>query len=231
MRCAAYAGAVNGGYINSQRFSPSFQADKISYIQGWDIDERGSDPNAAMKSQRDYGYLPITLEMDPEKDTRAKGYHVAGYVKVDGPLDLFDDIRSALFQAYNPKTESGACVQAFGTWYHEWTNAAFIPNEYTSFAGYHSYLFVDFTTLNGKDFLIAQNSYGHNVGSNGFHYFPREVVNREFARQGTSLKIVKPLTKEQIELAKQDTFLGRIQKLIISIWGVLSDTYGNIKRA
>lgn len=229
LRCAAYASAVNGGYIHSQTFSASYQADKISAIQGWNIDDRGSDPNAAMKSQRDFGYLPQGAKYD---DALAQNKRVAGYVKVtahDG-MDYFDAVREALVMAYDDHDEEGAVVQAFGRWFHEWTHASFIPKEYTSFAGYHAYLFVDFTTLNGQDFLIAQNSYGRNVGSEGFHYFPRDVVNKEFAQRGVSLKIAKPLTEEQIARAKENSVWGAIQRTIIQIWGIISDKYGRITR-
>lgn len=232
LRCAAYSAAVAGGYIHSRRFSPDWQARKITSIQGFDIDDRGSDPNAAMKSQRDYGYLPKASELAPDADTLALGYHVAGWVKVvahDG-LDTFDAIREALFMAYNPNTQDGAPVHAFGTFYHEWTRAGIIPTEYSAFAGYHAYLFVDFITTDGVDYLIAQNSYGPGAGATGFHYFPREVVNREFARSGTTLKIAKPLTPDQIARAKETSIWGAIQRTIIKIWYSISETYGSITR-
>lgn len=221
LRCTAYASAVNGGYIWHSRFNPTWQAQKISYIQGRDIDLYGADPNSAMKSQRDYGYAPY----DFTDDNVAYENRVAGYVKVDGPLDVFDDIRSALYQAYNPETKTGAVVQAFGRWFNEW-NTAIIPQNYTSFAGYHAYLFVDWTVLNGVTYLIAQNSYGEAYGEAGLHYFPREVVNREFTLSGTTLKICKPLTRAQIEEAKKDTPVGRIWNQLLLIWRIFSNKYG-----
>lgn len=221
LRCTAYASAVNGAYIWGQRFSPEWQAKKISLIQGRDIDLNGADPNSTMKSQRDYGYAPY----DFHDDNVAYDNRVAGYVKVDGPLDVFDDIRSALFQAYNKDTKEGAVVQAFGRWMREW-DAGIIPQNYSTMVGYHCYLFVDWTVLNGTPYLIAQNSYGNAYGEDGIHYFPREVVNREFTLSGTSLKIVKPLTRAQIEEAKKDTPLGNLWKQIILIWRIFSNKYG-----
>lgn len=237
LRCGAYAGAAGGGYIYNQRFHPDYQAILIGKIQGTNVDVGGSDPNAAMKSQCyiQGGYLPweecpIHLETDglavsgnpnnyvADLANEASNYGGEGFVKPDGGADIFDGIRSALQMAYDPKTQRGAPVQAFGRFYAEWEYAKYIPMTYTQFAGYHSYLFVDWITINGVAYLIAQNSYGEGIGDGGYHYFPREVVNREFGTLGTTLKIIKPLTKEQIALAKQTTPLGRIQRQIAQLW-------------
>lgn len=226
MRCAAYAGAVNGGYIRGQRMSPEWQVKKIGEIQGFAVDTGGSDPNAAMKSQTNpWGYVTDT-EWQANDEAHAGERGNIGYVKVDGPLDLFDDIRSALTLAYDPVTKLGASVQAFGKWYTEWTYASPIPQTYTKFAGYHSYLFVDFTEVNGVPYLIAQNSYGTAAGNGGYHLFPRDVVNREFSLSNTSLKIPKPLTVEQYQLARQETSAGYIQRMIIEIWYIISTKFG-----
>jgi hypothetical protein len=223
LRCTAYASAVNGGYIWGEHFEPGWQADKITKIQGRNIDEYGADPNSAMKSQRDYGYAPSS---DPV-DEVAIDYRVAGYVKVDGVYDIFDDIRSALYQAYNKETGRGAVVQAFGRFFNEW-NTSIIPQHYTSFAGYHCWLFIDWVKYNGVDYLVAQNSYGQAYGEGGLHYFPREVVNREFTISGTTLKIVKPLTKAQIEEAKKQTPLGALWRLLLTAWYNFSERFGRV---
>ena len=86
-----------------------------------------------------------------------------------------------------------------------------MPGTYDDFAGWHAHLFIDWCILGGTEYLVAQNSYGTDAGDKGFLYFPREVVNREFAMWGSALKIpTGALTKEQIELAKQETTLGRV---------------------
>lgn len=225
VRCAAYAGALDGGYIRGERMSPEWQVKKITEIQGFSVDTGGSDPNAAMKSQTNpWGYV-TTNEWMNNDETHAGERGNIGYVKVDGPLDLFDDVRSALTLAYDPVTKLGACVQAFGRWYSEWTYAGTIPQTYSKLAGYHSYLFVDFTEINGVPYLIAQNSYGVIAGDKGFHLFPREVVNREFSLSNTSLKIPKPLTSEQYKLAKEESWGGRIERMIMEIWYQISTKF------
>ena len=84
---------------------------------GRSIDENGSDPNAVMGSMRDDGFLPyelspVTLERDGvEKSGEQENYpasldtqtmdNIPGYVRIDGPHDIFDDVKSALFMAYD----------------------------------------------------------------------------------------------------------------------------------
>lgn len=247
LRCAAYAGAVCGGYIHGKRFSPDWQANRIGEIQGSSIDIGGSDPNAAMKSQcypNKGGYLPFedapfSLAKDGPDGSgfgrwpaaltdEATNYGDAGFVRVDGPGDTFDNIRSALTLAYNPQTGLGAPVQAFSAWYPDWYTKV-IAQPVQALLGFHSYVFFDFEIINGVPYLISQNSSPY-VGEGGFQWWPREVVNMEFSQWNRSLKIVKPLTAEQIALAKQETPLGLIQRLIIQCWQVLSERFGNALR-
>jgi hypothetical protein len=77
---------------------------------------------------------------------------------------------------------------------------------------------------------LPQNSAGPVLGDKGFLYFPREVVNREFAKWGSALKILKPMTAEQIALAKEESTAGLIQRLIIQAWYLLSDKFGAFGR-
>lgn len=243
-RCTGYGSAQNGYHIHHVYFNPDWQAAKIGEKQGYSVDNRGGDPNATMKVERDNGFLPvdrtsINLEQDGIEgsgwdkfpttlDADAEAYTVAGFVKVDSSAyDTFDAIKSALFMAYDPTTQTGACVQAFGKWYTEWTYARIIPKYYGDFAGYHHYLFIDFVEMSGTQYLVAQNSYGPYIGDGGYHYFPREVVNKEFNIPGTTLKICKALTTAQVSLAKTETPAGRIQRIIAKMWYTISNFYLN----
>jgi hypothetical protein len=245
LRCTAYAGAVAQGYIHGLRFHPDWQAKKIGQKQRRHVDEYGADPKAAMSSLRDDGSLlrdmtPISLETHgapasgqwsayPDTlDVKAKDFRALAYLGCDDAFDYFDDIRWALFKAYDPVTKKGAIVHAFGQWFSEWTYApqGIVQEGYTGFTGYHAYLFVDWCTINGKLYLVAQNSAGIGTGDQGFLYFPREIVNREFSRWSTALKILTPMTKEQIENAKREDTIGVIQRLIIQAWWILSEKFG-----
>lgn len=245
LRCTGYGTAKNGDYIHGFRCHPDWQAAKIGKLQGVSVDISGGDPNAAMRSERDCGYLPYELDtvhslasntventginsFDLALDKAAIDNHVAGFVGAydpKAPGDIFDQICSALTMAYDPTIGLGATVQAFGKWYGGWyPRDGFIPTSYdTQNFGYHHWIFIDFCWINGKSYLVAQNSGGDWIGDKGFFYFPREVVNREFNVWGTTLKIVKPLTKDQIELAKQESYAGLIQRGILNVWYALSE--------
>jgi hypothetical protein len=135
----------------------------------------------------------------------------------------------------------GAVVQAFSASYAEWFNplrataagalvAGIVPANYQAFAGYHAFLFIDWCEIDGELFLIAQNSAGPLLGDKGFLYFPSEIVNREFAKWGSALMILKPITVQQIALAKEESTTGYIQRLIIQAWYLVSDRFGAFGR-
>lgn len=215
-RCAAYAAAKNGGYIYHQDFSNVWQADTISLIQGQSIDVQGSNPNAAMESQvLPYGYMIGAAGDGPIQ------FGDSAYLKVAGN---FDAVCSALFMAYDPITKKGACVQAFSHWYPEF-NKEYVESPLRASDEYHSYLFIDFDVINGKRYLLAHNSY-LNLGNGGFQWFSEEVVDFEFSLPNTTLKIPKTLTTEEIALAKDDSFYGSVQRLLLKIWRTLQNTYG-----
>ena len=248
LRCTGYGSAANGSYIHGRAFSPDWSAYKIGVKQGKSVDEGGGDPNATMKHQRDDGFLPLedapySLERNgaqgsgmyagwpAELDEKAKKFDtVPGFVRVDGPYDTFDNIRVALHLACDPVTKFGATVDAFGRWFAEWSSAprGIVPSTYKSFIGYHRYIFIDWVTIDGKEYLVAHNSGGTGIGDGGFFYFDRDTVNREFSQWGTTLKIVKTLTPEQIAEAKKETTLGRAWRALIDLWYVISLIFGRV---
>lgn len=244
LRCTGYGNAFEGYLIHGIPMNPDWSAHKIGQKQGRSVDINGGDPNACMKSQRDDGYLPLTAsdrswraygirdtdmnKWDTKLDEIAKKYDRAvGFFRVDGPFDTFDNIKSAIIKEFDPKTGRGQGVDAFGTWYHDWSTAprGVVPTDYSIFAGYHRYVFFDFCAIGNKEYLKAKNSYGSS-GDNSIYYFPREVVNREFAKRGTTLKILKTLTPEQLAEAKKQTPLGRLWEQVIQIWYDLSEHFG-----
>ena len=81
---------MNGQYIHGLVFSPDWQTDKIGRLQGKNVDEGGSDPNAAMASQtftKRGGHLPINLwNGTPPNllDSYAINYSDEGYMKPAG---------------------------------------------------------------------------------------------------------------------------------------------------
>lgn len=215
LECAAYAGAKNGEYFHQKPFDPEWQARMITAIQGFDIATKGSNPNAAMKSQMDCGYKRTDIIDDPYN------YHIAGYVKVDGPLSPADNLASAIYQAYDQENKRGMGVQAFGRWLKPWFKQTNISTG-GELGGYHSWLFIGWYRDMGKRWFIGHNSWGRTMGDRGFQYFPDEVINTEFILPNTSLKIPKPLTLEQIMRARELSPWGELQRTINKIWATLT---------
>ena len=154
-------------------------------------------------------------------------YRKAAYIRIPRVGDHFDSMRAALLRGKEKRQIVVACTR----WFYEWATK-FIPSNdlYTSFAGYHCHTFIDFCIIDGREYLIGQNSYGENFGDHGLQYWPRDTVNKELSQYGCGAFVFEDLTEEQLALARQETPLGRIQRAIIEIWWVLTKTYGSLRR-
>lgn len=103
---------------------------------------------------------------------------------VDGPNDDFDNIRATLWENRKKKVSVIAGVM----WRDAWTTApgGVVPATgwENSSGGGHCIKIFDQTTINGVLYLMVQNSWGIDAGDKGVFYFPREVVNGQFAPYG-----------------------------------------------
>lgn len=108
----------------------------------------------------------------------AEKHRKESYFAVDGPYDTFDNLRSALYTHRADKSS----IYTGCTWKNGWlyTPGGVIPK--TKFAGGvgHAFKVCGQKIINGVPHLVVQNSFGEDVGDHGLHYFPREVVNRDF---------------------------------------------------
>jgi hypothetical protein len=164
----------------------------------------------------------FTLNVEAEKYD-----NISGYTKIDDRQhDYFDAIRSALQRNYDPKTGRGAGVDAFSAWYSDWYGETITSA--TNLVGFHRYLFVDFLTLNGVPYLVAQNSYGEGIGNKGYHLFSREVINWEFSQRGRSLKTLAILTPAMLAESRKETPLAMLIRKFIRIFSDFSDTFGRV---
>lgn len=134
----------------------------------------------------DWGNWPSHL------DRVANQFRKLSYFKVDGPYDIFDNIRAALWMNRNERQSIlVGCI-----WEAEWTSApeGVIPNEpgkelfghafkvfgWKTVTVYQSSDNSNYESKGDVIYLIAQLSNGRDVGSEGLFYFPLEVVNRKF---------------------------------------------------
>lgn len=109
---------------------------------------------------------------------------------VDGPYDTFDNIRSALYQAFLAN-ETGV-VKAFGWWYGSWNLQANnprhkgileLPEVSETPVSRHRYTFIDWQDIGGKTYLVAILTQGTGFGDGGACYMDRNTVNYVFQGQ------------------------------------------------
>lgn len=107
------------------------------------------------------------------------------YFALDGNLDAFDNVRSAL----SFYTRERRIVNIGVMWRPEWT---FAPGGKIVDSGYdakdnggegHSIDLVgQEVEIDGTIYIVNQGSWGLNYGDKGFFYFPRSVINKEISR-------------------------------------------------
>jgi hypothetical protein len=244
--CTGYAKSKAISYITGIDCSPEWQAAKEGEYVGQPIVD-GTDPKTAMQTAVLNGALPkqfatLSLEKDGEQkvgdwrnwdstlDTLALPQAPKGwYAVADDPAsDIFDDIRIALYKAYQ---DNKAPVMASGEWFQDWSNAgnngqALMPIPVTARSAYHDYLFVDFDTIDGKEVLIAHLSSGPEFGINGFLYFDRITINTIWdrtrqIRQGTGLYVFRSTGSNIPSLIDIGNDLLRRLSYLISLLGTL----------
>lgn len=113
-----------------------------------------------------------------------------------GPHDIFDNIRSGLYQ--NVDEHRSGLTGAI--WRDSWTDApgGIIPEDYNPDEQGDGHAFKVFGQMNiqGKLYLVIQNSWGEEHGDKGIYYFPRNVVNAEFRFGAYNFKDLPPKKAE-----------------------------------
>ncbi len=224
--CTAAGTSSASEYQEGIPLSFEFQVAAISRMSGYPITS-GADPRMALKAAVAYGSLAETLSnlhLDtnspevianyqawPEQAWRNAQKHLkAAFFKVDGPYDAFDAIRVALWQG----ATDNSVVIAFGKWFSEWSQP--VPSFPRNLTGYHCFVFIDFVTINGIEYLVAQNSYGDDFGDHGLQYFSRDTINeawKDVGNDGTGLYIFRDANPNDIQTLK-DQQLSLLQILL-----------------
>ncbi len=176
---------------------PFYQMAKIKQIRG-EYKSYGANLRDAMKSVLKFGSLPLvrapyTYDAKPEDKTRdflanwqnyptaldnvAMVQKDASFFVVDGTGDVFDNMRSTMW--IHRQERRGISLGLF--WHNAWTYVkdGIIPDDMPNDAdgGGHNMAIVGQKTINGKLYLVAQQTWGDNAGDNGFYYFPRSIIN------------------------------------------------------
>ena len=172
-----------------QRAAHNEQAGTPGYIGGADPWQAGL---AAVKT----GLLPQSLAPFTLNDPPAKYADISQYpvnvvdeagrdkefsiykILPNNGMDLFDSIRSVLWQSYNSTFKSPVMVGV--EWRASWlpaTGGIITTNNPNEPFSNHEFDIIGQKTINGVLYLKAHLSSGTQVGDNGDFYFPREIVN------------------------------------------------------
>lgn len=199
--CAGYSSTEESSDLFAEVLDPYFGFAQIKRVRGEYI-SYGADLRDACKSLKSFGSIlrsqaPYThgtgLATDRERDflanwknypsaldLTAQKYKIGSYYVVDGPYDFFDNVRMTIYQH---RIERRGVVIGMN-WRPEWTSAlhGVIPeaNYLVSSGAPHAVRYIGQKNINGKLYLILQNSWGTKFGDNGLFYFPRSVVNLEY---------------------------------------------------
>ncbi len=213
--CTAFGEAVSSGYKYGIEMSPAYQAAFESKWMGFPI-LQGADAMQSMCASMVYCSLPANLcpytlqadgqnficnsgNFDSSLPTKALPYFPGVPYAVDGSFDVFDNIRSALFQEWQLDK---SVVKAFGYWYESWDVQASTPGlgghlttPTDHYITLHRYNFIDWITdASGVPYLVAALTQGPTWGDRGHLYMNRDCVNTVFSNlsNGLGLYIGKP---------------------------------------
>lgn len=221
--------------------SPHYQFAKTKEIMG-EYESWGADLRAACKSAVKVGSIPrekadeFFAQHHDKKDDRnfvanwenwpdawdydAAKYRKKTYFRVDGPYDIFDNIRAAMWQHRAEKRS----IVVGAKWRTEWTNApgGVIPEVYGNYGFGHAFKIYGQKTINAQLHLVAQLSNGKDIGDEGIFYFNRNVVNREFGPFGQYM--FKDMEKEEAKyivenkLKAADNWIMRFIKIMMNFF-------------
>lgn len=228
--CVGYQNACAGSYKNKILMSGDYQEAKTFEVMGVTDTLTGADPKAGLLSGCIFGHLPQALapfslpiqseqfvtnaeNWDKTNDITAQQYLEPAFVIVapQGGFDMFDSIKSALIQGQT----SNEVVMVWTNWYQEWneTLKGIIPSIYGFPVAQHAYVYYDFCTINGIDYLKALPAQGTSFGDGGVVYFPREVVNKETAVTGMGCAIYKNVD----EVSSWTFFMSTLSNLLTKL--------------
>lgn len=215
--CSAYAVTSVSEDQEIEELLPEYQFLKTKQITGDQL-EWGAGLRSACKSAVDFGSLPVNgfenkraisrLEIFrkgtwPDHADRIAQFHKKEtFWKVVGRYDVFDNIRTALWQHRNSKSS----IVTGALWRNEWLDApgGVIPKEYGDEGFGHAFKIYGQKFINGELYLVAQLSQGNKVGDKGIFYFSREVTNREIGKYGVFM--FKDISKKDAEYYLQHGF-------------------------
>ncbi len=189
--CTAYSTSAISEDQEGVLLSPEYVFAKTKKIMG-DYKGYGADPVSACKAHIKYGAIeqhesPFVLGLNDRDtianwknwseslDANAVKHRKGAFFEVDGHDSLFDSIRATMWQNRAEKRTVFAGVY----WQPLWSRAEggvcehYGPDRNSP----HAVKIFGSKVINGKVYLMVQNSYGKEVGDNGIFYFSKEVAD------------------------------------------------------
>lgn len=226
--CTAFALASVSEDQEEKELEPAYGFAKTKQIMGsWQ--SWGADPRSALKSVINYGSLEVGVSpysfqtngrnfcadwknWDPNLDGVAKIHRKHSFMTLDGQGDLFDSIRSIMYQ-HKDSDRTSAFVGIY--WQPEWTYA---PGGVVEHYGPdrslgHALKIVGQKTIDGIPYLKVKNSWNVAVGDAGYYYFSREVANNLVFAYGVF--DISPETVKRETWTLLDYFVNWLRKLIL----------------
>ncbi len=220
--CTGSATESAAEYEQGRKFSFEFQVAAIGRRVGEPITD-GADPRKAYQARVAYGCLPDELtpyelrltattalvlakwqSWPTELWQQAKQYVAESFFWLGEEYEPFDQVKEALWSA----RAENQVVMAAGKWYHNWNDVgwngilALGSGPYTL----HEYLFIDWTEIDGVEYLVIHNSCGEEFGKGGVQYINRETMNAAWPRaygDGTGMAIWRKVHPDDVASLKR----------------------------
>lgn len=201
-KCTAYSAVAIAEAAYGKKFDSELFYSKEGVVAGG-FSSDGYELRTTMQTGIDQGFQLLASD-DPVKE--------GSYFFIDGPYDLFDNIRSAMWIAREDKK----CAEIGTELYLEWLTDPMIPISYSRPIGLHAMKCAGWKKIGNDIYLVMQQSYGSGRGDNGLFYFPRSVVNREFV-QGHYLWRKKPPQAQIQAVGAVESIIKNIFKLLLLV--------------
>ncbi len=192
--CSAESTCGASSIQEGVELSPEWSFAVSKMISG-DPEEYGQDLRTAMKVHTKYGAIEISeapYSVKSDEDTKiryinnwpqelfekAQKHKKLSFIQIDGPYSHFDNIRAFIWAF---RAQKRACIMGV-----EWSwpmNMKVIELSFAPGSG-HAIYAIGWRNINGKNYLVIQNSYGKETGDNGRHYFPAEIINKFAEKYG-----------------------------------------------
>jgi len=224
--CTAEATCGARGIQEGIVLSPEWSFAVSKMISG-DPEEPGQDLRTAMKVHTKYGAIekseaPYSIQDTEDSVIRyisnwpkglfekAKKHQAQSFFKLGGQYDHFDDIRAYLWM----KKALKQAITLGTEW--SWPIEMKIMETFEENGAGHAIYARGWKKIDGKTYLIIQNSYGKEAGDNGSHYFSREVINKFADKYGDFVLVdMPPEQAKKLVWSKCQRLIEAIKKLFV----------------